>query len=117
MASNILNKIYGNNGEQVAYEMSNTGIEGGLYRVLKDITSQRIQYYNSNAVSARVTAFLNTLSTDERFEITNEYISRYGSLLPSEFTEGTGLTIGASKLHQILSQHPDLIRRMGQIGR
>jgi hypothetical protein len=44
MALNILDDIYGGNGESVAYEMASSGVEGGLYQVLKDITAQRVQY-------------------------------------------------------------------------
>lgn len=116
MARSVLTEIYGPRGEIVSFEMASQGVEGGLYRVLKDFASQRANYYINKEISNRVCAFLNTLSIDERSEVAEEYAREYGHLLPHDYTEGNARKIKIN-LDKILSEHPNLIVRMRQVGR
>jgi len=113
----ILDNLYGANSLPVAFEMASSGVDGGLYRIIKDIAEHRVRYYNSNEVSTRVSAFISTLSPDERTSATQEYIQLYGHLLPNEITQGSGPLLASAKIHQLLCSHPDLIRRMRDVGR
>jgi len=116
LALGVLRELYGQNGEVVAFEMAQSGVEGGLYRLLTDIASQRARHYNSNEISARVNAYMNALSTDERFQVASEYVQRYGHLLPAELTEGSGPSLVAMKLEQIVVNHPKALNHMRGIG-
>lgn len=116
-ALSVIRELYGPSGERVGFEMASTGVEGGLYRVLTEIAAQRARYYNSNEISARVGAYINALSADERIRVANEYVQRYGHLLPSELTEDSGPSVVAARLQQILENHPAAVSRMRGIGR
>lgn len=41
-------KIYGENGEKAAFEMVRTGVEGGIYAVLKRLAKQMAKEYARN---------------------------------------------------------------------
>ena len=107
---------YGRNGEKAAFEIARTGKEGGLYAVLKKLARRIAQRYGENEVVARISTWWGTLSVDEQFAATDEYLERYGHLLPSELTEGTAVRIRAN-LPKALKEHPRMIQRMRRLGR
>jgi hypothetical protein len=109
-------KEYGTNGEKAAFEMVRTGSEGGLYKVLKGVAKQMIDENAGNEIIARITYFWDNLTVDEKIEVTNEYIYKYGHLPPSELTEGSAARIRANFI-KVLKEHPKLIKRMKKIGR
>ena len=111
----LLIKEYGTNGEKAAFEMVRTGAEGGLYAVLKSVAKRMIEQYSGNEISARICYFWNGLSTEERFSVMDEYLSKYGYLLPSELTEGAGARIRINFI-KVLEEHPQLIKRMRNTG-
>ena len=112
----LLMKEYGTNGEKAAFEMVRTGSEGGLYTVLKAVAKRIIDEYASNEISARISYFWENLSVDEQIEATEEYLCKYGHLLPSELIEGSAARIRANFI-KVLEEHPNLIKRMRDIGR
>jgi len=114
--SRALLQAYGPNGEKAAFEMTRTGNEGGLYAVLKAIAKKLLERYGSNEVMARVHTYWEGLSTSEKIAAGHEYLGKYGHLLPSELTEGSGIRVRA-KLPKFLEKHHDLIRDLGRIGR
>jgi len=112
----LLEAEYGKNGYKRAFDMSRTGLEGGLYGVLKAVANQMIHFYAGNETSVKISHFLNPLSVDERFEIMDEYLDKYGHLLPSELTEGYAGRIKVN-FFQVLKQHPHLVKKMRRVGR
>lgn len=112
----LLKKEYGINGEKAAFEMVRTGTQGGLYKVLKAVARQMTEEYAGNEISARISHFWNALSTVEKIEVMEEYIDKYGHLLPSELTEGSAARIKIN-FPKVLKEHPRLIKRMRNIGR
>ena len=114
--SRILEKEFGPNGFKNAFEMVITGKDGGLYGILKLIAENMIENYAQNEISGRIANFLEELTSDEKFATIDEYLSKYGHLLPSEFTGGNAARL---KVHfsLVLKEHPKIIRRMRQIGR
>ena len=112
----LLIKKYGINGEKAAFEMVRTGTQGGLYKVLKEIAEQMTEEYAGNEISARISHFWNALSTDEQIEIIEEYIDKYGHLLPSELTERSAARIKVN-FPKVLNEHPRLVKRMRNVGR
>ena len=112
----FLTQEYGRNGEKAAFEIARTGKEGGLYAILKKLARRIAQRYGENEVVAKISTWWGTLSVDEQFAATDEYLERYGHLLPSELTEGTAVRIRAN-LPKALKEHPRMIQRMRRLGR
>ena len=113
---NIINNEFGPSGIKTAFEMVRTGKEGGLYRILKIIADHMAQTYAQNEISARISDYWNRMTVNEQLAATDEYLSKFGHLLPTEFTDGSAARL---KVHftKVLNEHPKLIRRMRQIGR
>ena len=107
---------YGRDGEKAAFEMARTGNEGGLYAVLKRLARRIAQQYGENEVVARIGTWWDTLSVDEKFTATDEYLREYGHLLPSELTEGSAARVRAN-FPKVLEEHPRLLQRMRRVGR
>jgi hypothetical protein len=113
---NIINNEFGPSGPKTAFEMVRTGKEGGLYKILKIIANQMTEKYAQNEISARISNYWNHLTIDEQMAATDEYLSKFGHLLPTEFTDGSAVRL---KVHftKVLNEHPKMIRRMRQIVR
>lgn len=112
----LLDGEYGPNGEKAAFEIARTGNEGGLYMVLKALARAVVKRYGGSEVSARVLHFWNSLSAEEKIAATTEYLNKYGHLLPSELTEGSAGRLRA-EFPKVLTEHPELLRRLGRVGR
>lgn len=113
---NLLIKEYGTNGEKAAFEMVRTGAEGGLYGVFKAVARRMIGDYAQNEIAAKVAEFWGALSTDEQLSASQEYLNKYGHLLPSELTSGSAARLRANFL-KVLAEHPRIIKRLKNIGR
>ena len=112
----ILMRAYGSSGEKAAFEMTRTGNDGGLYAVLKKMAKSMTEQYVENEVSAKVGFYWDGLTVDEKLKAADEYLSKYGHLLPSELTEGSAGRIRAN-MPKVLQEHPLLLQRLGRIGR
>ena len=111
----LLTKEYGSSGEKAAFEMIRTGSEGGLYAVLKAVAKQMINTFAGNEISARIAHYWEKLSTDKKIAASQEYVRKYGHLLPSELTEGSAARI-LLNFTKVLEEHPRLIKRMRNVG-
>lgn len=116
IGSNILDRKFGPNGWKIAFEMASTGKDGGLYRVLKVIAEGLAEEWAENTVSVHVSAFLDGLDADEKLAAADEYLQKYGHLLPHDLTSGNAWKVKAHFL-EVLQEHPKLISRMRQISR
>ena len=114
--SQVLCKIYRSNGQKAAFEMARTGNESGFYGVLKAVAMRVAQDYSQNEIRAKVSTFLSRLSVDQRIAASNEYIAKYGRLLPSELTEGSAARIYAD-FHKVLQEHPQVLLKLRETGR
>lgn len=112
----FLRAEYGTNGEQTAFDLIRTGAEGGLYAVLRTVAGRMAEWYADNEIKAKVTAYLNSLSPDETMEAMDEYLTKYGRLLPGDLTEGAAVRIRMN-FFKVLCQHPRLVRRHSHVGR
>ena len=108
-------KEYGQNGEKAAFEIARTGVEGGIRAVMAAIGKRMLDEYSRNEITSRVVRFWEGLSTEEREAATDEYLKKYGHLLPSEITEKGALRVRASFI-KVLEEHPHLIRRLRNAG-
>jgi hypothetical protein len=68
--------------EKPAFEIAQTGTEQGIYGVLKTIVRRTIDDYAVKEIAARISNFWNSLSTDEKLALSQEYLDKYGHLLP-----------------------------------
>jgi hypothetical protein len=112
----VLQKAYGPSGDKAAFEMARTGVEGGLYGVLRRFARTQAEQYARNEINARISRFLRSLSPSEKLRVADEYLAEHGHLLPSEITEE-----GAARIKmdfpKVLAEHPRMMQRLGQIGR
>ncbi len=111
----ILNKEYGPSGEKAAFEIVRTGKEGGLHSVLRAIARNMLEEYTGNEVAARINEYWNSLSISEKLTATEEYIAKYGHLIPSEVMEGNAARIKMN-FPRVLKEHHHLIKRLRRIG-
>jgi hypothetical protein len=107
---------YGRHGEKAAFEMARTGNEGGLYAVLRKLARRIARQYGESEVAAKVGTWWDRLSADQKLATADEYLRKYGHLLPSELTEGSAARIRAN-FPKVLEEHPRLLQRMRQLGR
>jgi hypothetical protein len=112
----LLVKEYGANGEKAAFEMVRTGAERGLYGVLKGLARQMMDEYAGNEITARISNFWEALSTGEKLAASQEYLDKYGRLLPPELTSGSAARIRAN-FPKVLEEHPRIVKRLRSIGR
>jgi len=111
----ILSHIYGHNGENTAFDMARTGKAGGLYVVLRTMALRMAEEYAENQILARISDYWKKLTLDEQLSVTDEYLEKYGHLLPSELTEGSAARIRAN-FPKLLAQHPEIIRKIRRLG-
>ena len=112
----LLLKEYGPNGEKAAFEIARTGTERGFYGVLKAVARQMINQYGETEISAKISNFWESLSTDEKLAASQEYLNKYGHLLPDELTSGSAARVRANFL-KVLEEHPRAMKRLRNIGR
>jgi len=112
----LLMREYGLNGEKAAFEMARTGKEGGLYGVLRRIGRRMSGRFADTEIMARVETYWDALSAHEQLAAGEEYLEKYGHLLPSELTEDSAMRIRAN-LPKVLREHPQLMQRLARIGR
>lgn len=115
-AEQVFRDIYGSSGPKAAFEMSRTGSGGGLYAVLRAVAMHVAEGYAKREIAAKANAYWNGLSMDEQFAACSEYLSKYGSLLPSEMTEGSAARIRAD-FHKVLERHPWVLKKTHEVGR
>jgi len=112
----MLRSIYGSSGEKVAFEKARTGNEGGLYAVLKALALTMGEHYAEDEIRARIADYWDRLPVDEQLAAVDEYLEKYGHLLPSEMTEGTAARVRAN-FPKVLATHPAVLQRTRRIGR
>jgi hypothetical protein len=96
--------------------MARTGAEGGLFSVLKAIALRMAEEYTENEIHARVSDYWNRLTPDEQLAAGDEYLEKYGHLLPDEMTEGSAARIRVN-LPKVLIQHPKTLQKTRRLGR
>jgi hypothetical protein len=81
---------------------------------LKAVAAQMIDEYAGNAIAARIANYWQSLSSDEKLQATQEYLDKYGHLLPTELTGGSAARLRAN-FPKVLAQHPKIIERLRNI--
>jgi len=107
----ILEKEYGYQGHKVAFEMARTGIDGGLYKVMKRVAHHLAYDFAQNEISARVNFFWNDLSMEEKFASIDEYANKFGKFLPESYVEGSAVFLKIN-FTKVLEEHPRMLQRL-----
>ena len=126
LAANILHDIYGEHKHDIhgryfpdePYRIARSGVEGGLYGVLRRIGEAMAKKHVENQIAVEVGEFVSRLMNDlpEYHATAREYAQKYGQLLPREALEDNAIDI-AVNFGKILNSHPYMIKRMREIGR
>ena len=112
----LIEKAFGPTGYHTTYTITETGKEGGIYNILKQIANLMAEQYTQNQINYEIHTYWNSLTVNEKLTATNEYIGKYGHLLPGDMTMGNAPRIKAFFV-KVLEEHPKLIRKMRKIGR
>ena len=102
--------------EHFAFEIALSGIDGGLYGLLKLVASKTAAQYSRNTIRAHISEFFGGgMPYKKMMAVASEYKKRFGRYLPSRYSRGNVALIAAD-LYKILEEHPFMIHRMRQIG-
>lgn len=112
----LLKEELGDQADKVAFNRARTGVDGGLYGLLKKVAELMVEKYAGNEIAARICDFWNSLSLDEKLEVPREYVRKHGHLLPSEMTEGKAARVMVN-FRKVLEEHPRLIAQIRRVGR
>ncbi len=112
----LLDELYGRGGIKVAMAIAQSGAEGGLFRVLRDLAKKLAEKYAKNEISAKVNLYWRELSTEERLAAPGEYLEKFGHLLPSEFADDSAVQVRAN-FRKVLEEHAFFVSRLRNIGR
>lgn len=114
----VLFEAYGSRDAKPAYIVAKSGVDGGIYGVLKKVGQAIAKKYTDRQIRAEVDSFLCELSEDgdEYADAMEEYILRFANILPTEALRNDALAVRMN-FSQILEMHPYLVKRMREIGR
>ena len=105
----LLKRKYGDSVLQAPFEAVRTGNEGGLRALLKEVAELYSTDYTENLVGVTVESYINNRALAALQADADEYISRYGRIIPGEISEGR-----VGRIHfnfsKVLKQHPFIIR-------
>ena len=109
-------KAFGKSGEKAAFELARTGVEGGIYRVLREIAKVLAEQYAESWIAGQVWNYWNSLSVEEQLTAPDQYLRQFGNLIPSELSEGSAGRIRAN-FPKVLQEHPRVLERMRKVVR
>jgi hypothetical protein len=112
----MLMKAFGRNGEKAAFELTRTGVEGGINRVLREMARAMSEDYGKNWVETQIWNYWNSLSMAEKLAAPDDYLRQFGHVIPSEMAECSAGRIRAN-FPKFLIEHPGLVRRLRDVAR
>jgi len=106
--SNLVGNRHGPDAWKMNYEKILTGKDGGTYKLLKDVAAMILEDRSGREISARVWRFWEALTNDEKLETVDEFLQKFGHMLPSEYTGGGGAYLKAN-FPRVLEKYPQLL--------
>jgi hypothetical protein len=93
-------------------------VEGGLYGIFRKVGEVFARKDAESLIDSEVDDFINEIKHDDsQYEAAiEEYVQKYGQILPQEVTEDDADDIRAN-FGKALKQHPYLVKRMRELGR
>ena len=110
----LMKSFFGPSGVDHAFVMASTGINGGLYGLMKQIAKAVVKEQIRMALNAIVGSFIIDLD-DEREAAVQEYLARFRHLLPPELVENDGLGLFV-EFKEVLMNHPYMIHNVSLFG-
>jgi hypothetical protein len=116
--TDIFYKHYGGYFQKTTLDMANTGVQGGLRQLLKEITDYVFDKRVESSIAAPVSDFVNRQMkhVKEYKKTVDEYAGLYGHLLPPKMLEDDNWRLYA-EFYEVLTRHPYMIKQMREIGR
>jgi len=117
-ALGILGDIFGKHNTDAAYQIARSGVEGGLYGVLRKMGEAMAKKHVDTQIGVEVSEFVNQLMKNlpEFHATVEEYAQKYGRLLPREALEDNAFDIKIG-FWKVLQNHPYMVKSMREIGK
>lgn len=114
----ILSKIYGRHYRTAVFDIAKSGVEGGLYGILKKIGETMARKNAERRIDIAAADFCNELMNDLKLydQTVKEYAEKYGHLLPKRLLEDGTIDLKIN-FYEVLKNHPYLVKRMREIGK
>jgi hypothetical protein len=106
--SNLVKSGHGYDAWKMNYEKILTGKEGGTYKLLKDVAAMILDDRSGKEISGRVWSYWESLTNGEKLETVDEFLQKFGRLLPSEYTSGGGAYLKMN-FPRVLEKYPQLL--------
>lgn len=111
----LLSNKYGKHrGDWAAFNIAKTGVEGGLYAVLKYVAKALAQQFTANWIGVRIGEFWDNLSHEERLAVPMEYLEKYRHILPKEILEQNP-SLFVANFYRFLEYHPQIMKGLKNI--
>jgi len=105
---------YGEYPELPIYERLIHGHEGGMNGFVQEAVDALVEHFAFIPIANRVDEFIESLSDDELSVTAEEYLSKYGQLLPAEITS-QGAYRFTPFLTKFLKEHPKLLLKLRSV--
>lgn len=107
----LLKQQYGNNPRHAVFDIVRSGTQGGLRRVLNDLTSAYCHNYAMNLIRMTVQAYWGQREPDQLVADIQEYVLEWRHIIPSEIAEASAGRIVAH-FEEVLVYHPFVVRHI-----
>jgi len=114
-AIKLLQKEYPGNTPHIVFQIMHTGVEGGVYAVIRSLARILAETYAQHEIDGRVMSFWDSLSGDEKVMAADEYLSKYQSYISPHLLSESAPRIKAS-FWRVLQDHPRMIKRIHDLG-
>jgi len=112
----ILEEEYGSRWIITTMEICNSQIEGGLYGILKKLAEGMIAQYAKNEIISKISTFWDDLTIDESLAIADEYLEKFGDLLPYDLKVGNAVRLRMN-MFNVLVNHPKMVQDLRNLRR
>jgi hypothetical protein len=110
----IYRALFGSEGETAAYEMVHNNVEGGWRKLVHAFAHKMADDFIDEQLALSTDQFWNLLSTPGKHAAADEFILKWGFLLPGELTENSAARI-RTYLPEYLKRIPEALQRLQQI--
>lgn len=110
IAIGYLKKIYGDRAQIITYNIMSSGAEGGVYKILSQLTNQTIESWCELEAKSLVGKYFNSITMKERQKASEEYLERYKDILPWNYRNDP-LQVFIS-FEEVLVGHGKMIKRL-----
>ena len=110
----VYRAIYGSEGDKAGYEIVANNVEGGWRKVAHAFAHKMADDFIEQQVGMSASAWWSLLSTPDRHAAADEFLLKWGYLLPGELTEHSAARVRAY-LPEYLKRVPEMFQKLQQI--